>query len=304
MISIDWNSYSINQDEDGSQVTELITCSWQEYRQGWGYYNNGNKVYLPIIGTIYNYYVDPFLAVTNISVQPESGFHEDITPYFQPNDNMMVRITVTYSSDNAVRARIRANQASCWDFKWDVELTDTNPNTVYKWIIPGEEGDSGGDPFTDDRIVGSFVDWTTEWKSANPGNDAVDDDDVPELIFKQRKAQLIFTCYSDTHLGYTFANLYLGKINRTNWSKTLVAKFQEAVIKNKQRYNTVADFNSDLNSLDVDQYMWLFSDYEITEIRPKVIKNVIYFDFNPLTWDVQQNSTIPIYETAEFNNIT
>lgn len=306
MISISWDSYGGNQDEDGTQVHQNVICSWQEFDQGWGTFANGKRFFLPVIGTIYDYYQDPFLAVTNVSWEPDSGFMPDINKFY-PNDAMMIRVTYTYSSDNAVRARIRANQASSWSFKWDVELVEITPAGYLEYNLPVDPQDPEVDldPTLFPRDEGDFVEWATQWKAANPGHDDLEDSDVPELTKKEPYAQLIFTCYSDDDRGFTFANEYLGRINRSGWSQRLIQRYQESINKHKERYKTVAEYkNAMANAEDVDQYKWLFTDYEVNEIRPKVFQNVLYFDYNPNTWDYQQNSYVPMYQTAEFNNIT
>lgn len=295
MISLDWNSYNIQQDEDGTQVTELISCSWQEYNNGIGLDKFGQERILPRIGTIYSYFQDPYLSVTNITVTPDVGKYKDIESYFL-GDDQMVRMAITYSSDNGTRRPIRADQAASWDFKWNVELIDSSPGSYKKWTIPPS-------PTTAQRTSGEQMNWAVEWKIVN-GEDPIEtDNDIPDLLVKRRFGQLIFTCYSSEHFGYRFAG-YLGKINRTNWSKTLVDKYRTGIEANKQYYDSLADYNNDLNSLTIDQYMWFFSDYEITEIRPKVIKNTLIFDFNGGTWDVQEGVNVNLYQTAEFNNLT
>lgn len=295
MISLDWDSYNINQDEDGTQVTELISCSWQEYNAGWGLDANGQEHFLPRIGTIYSYFQDPYLSVTNITITPDVGKYPDIAAFFL-GDDQMIRMAITYSSNNGTRRPVRADQAASWDFKWDVELVEETGQQFFKYTIPGS-------PTTTQRTEGSYKSWNTEWKAANSGNESVEKGDEPDLVKKIRKAQLIFTCYSSEHFGYRFAG-YLGKINRTNWSATLIDKHRLGVEANRQYYNSVADYNTDLYSLTVDQYMWFFSDYEIEELRPKVIKNTLIFDFNPQTWDFHEGTVINLYQTAEFNDLT
>lgn len=284
MLSIQWDSYSINKDEDGTQITEKWIMSWLEFNQGWGTFSNGFTRDLPQIGTIYNYYQDPFLAVTNISLEPDVGKMPDIANIFTIADNQMVRVVYTYSSDNAVRREIRADQAASWDFKWDTELIEEKINYYY------------------DINTETYKEWNDVWKFYNPGNDAVDPGDEPDLIKKTRRAQMIFTCYSSEHFGYRFSQ-YLGKVNEFQFSSVATGVYTNAIQVNKEYYKAVGDYFTDLGDIEDDKYLWFFSDFEIEEIRPKVIKNTLYFDFKPDRWDRHENSVVALYELADFNDL-
>lgn len=134
-----WDSRSYRETAEGSQLTQVVLTTWDEWAEGYGTTTDGARFDFSVIG---DYWVGSItrddLYCTDIEIRPY-------------NNNTDALITVIWSTEGFSAEKKRPDQKASWDEEMDVhlEMTTIGPNDSYY-----------------DHNAGDFQKWAAAFTSA------------------------------------------------------------------------------------------------------------------------------------------
>jgi hypothetical protein len=180
-----------------------------------------------------------------------------------------------------------------WEFEWLCEVKD---KTCSLWKYYTNYMDMN-------RTTWEWRKWEETWRTFAEEDPTDEKIKTPDLVLQESKSTLKFTCYSSCHYGYRWS-INIGKINGDRWLPVLIGKRKAAILKAKGQWKTIGEYNDDAMAMTNDILQWKFDSFLITELRPNVYKNELFFSFNEDTWDMYEGVRINAYKTIAFEGLT